>query len=217
MPRSPVQSEAPRQTQREAQATARREQFLDVALELFARKGVRGTTVRDLAQAAGVTEGALYVYFPSKEALLSALIEQRNPGRGVREMIEQQRGVPIREALCNVGRSYLNEAFRNRQFLTLAMREAQENRELAGELGSYVRQALEAGVGLFRERIESGELRPHDPEVSFRMLQGSLQAHFLQQTLLAPPLPVRDGETFLQGVVDLLLQGIAAPDPEASE
>jgi AcrR family transcriptional regulator len=207
----------PRKTPREAQAAARREQFLDVALELFSKRGVRGTTVRDLAQAAGVTEGALYVYFPSKKALVSALIEQRNPGIRVRESIEQQHGVPIREALCNVGRCYLDEAFRNRRFLMLAMREAQEDRELAEELGSFIRQALEAGVGLFRERISTGELRPHDPEVSFRMLQGSLQAHFLQQTILTPPLPVRDSETYLQGVVDLLLQGISTEAREVAE
>lgn len=209
MTRSPAEPEPPRQTQRDAQAAARREQFLDVALELFAKKGVRGATVRDLARAAGVTEGALYVYFPSKRALVSALIEQRGPGKRLREAIDQQRGTPIREALCNVGRAYLDEVFQNRRFLMLAFREAPEDRELAEELGAFVRQALEAGVGLFRERIETGELRPHDPEVSFRMLQGSLQAHFLQQTILSPPLPVRDAETFLQGVVDLLLQGIA--------
>lgn len=40
-----------------------------VALELFAEKGVDGTTVRDIAQAAGVAEGSLYRHFEGKDAL----------------------------------------------------------------------------------------------------------------------------------------------------
>jgi AcrR family transcriptional regulator len=39
------------------------------AVKLFARKGIDATSVRDIAQAAGVAEGALYRHYPSKEAL----------------------------------------------------------------------------------------------------------------------------------------------------
>jgi AcrR family transcriptional regulator len=47
------------------------------ALALFARKGVAGTSIRDIAAAAGVSEGALYRHFPSKDALVAGLFAER--------------------------------------------------------------------------------------------------------------------------------------------
>ncbi|CAA0113494.1 Uncharacterised protein [Starkeya nomas] len=48
-----------------------------VALELFAGKGVAGTSVRDIAQGVGVSEGALYRHFASKEELARELFLTR--------------------------------------------------------------------------------------------------------------------------------------------
>lgn len=50
------------------------------ALRLFAEKGVDGTSVRDIAQAVGVSEGALYRHFASKDALARELFLSRYAG-----------------------------------------------------------------------------------------------------------------------------------------
>lgn len=47
----------------------RRAQFLDAARQVFAEKGLAGASTRDIAKAAGASEGLLYRYFPSKEDL----------------------------------------------------------------------------------------------------------------------------------------------------
>jgi len=52
---------------------ATRARITGAALRLFAERGVDGTSVRDIALAAGVAEGALYRHFPSKEALARSL------------------------------------------------------------------------------------------------------------------------------------------------
>jgi len=52
---------------------ATRERIEAAARRLFAARGVDGTSIRDIAQAAGVAEGSLYRHFPSKEALAHAL------------------------------------------------------------------------------------------------------------------------------------------------
>jgi AcrR family transcriptional regulator len=56
-------------------ASARREQLLDVALEVFARQGYHGTSMNDVADAAGVTKPVLYQHFESKRELYLALLE----------------------------------------------------------------------------------------------------------------------------------------------
>ncbi|MCG5241241.1 TetR/AcrR family transcriptional regulator [Azospirillum doebereinerae] len=50
-----------------------RHKVRDAAIALFAQKGVRATTVKDIARSAGVSEGALYRHWPSKEELAAEL------------------------------------------------------------------------------------------------------------------------------------------------
>ena len=60
----------------EARGTAR-ERLLDAAAEVFAERGYRAASVEDLAAAAGLTKGAVYWNFASKEDVFFALIEER--------------------------------------------------------------------------------------------------------------------------------------------
>lgn len=57
-------------------ADKRRDQLLNVAAELFAERGYRGTTTAELAKAAGVTEPILYRHFASKLELFVTLIDE---------------------------------------------------------------------------------------------------------------------------------------------
>ena len=55
---------------------ATRVRILESAQNLFASKGFNRTTTRDLARAAGIATGTLFNYFPSKEAIVVALVEE---------------------------------------------------------------------------------------------------------------------------------------------
>ncbi len=57
-------------------ATARREQILDVALQVFANAGFHGASMNDVADAVGVTKPVLYQHFDSKRDLYQALIDE---------------------------------------------------------------------------------------------------------------------------------------------
>ncbi len=52
---------------------SRKESVMDAAAALFARHGYHGTSIRDIAKTVGVTPGAIYAHFPSKQALLVAV------------------------------------------------------------------------------------------------------------------------------------------------
>src|ERR1043165_3023590 len=54
-------------------AEARREAIVDAVRDVFAEKGFDGTTTRELADAAGVSEALLFKHFPNKEALFTAM------------------------------------------------------------------------------------------------------------------------------------------------
>ena len=56
----------------EARAEARRQQIIDATIRCIARKGFQATTIPDICQEAGLSTGAVYGYFKSKEEILEA-------------------------------------------------------------------------------------------------------------------------------------------------
>src|ERR1700683_4503595 len=55
----------------------RRNQLIEVALDLFYRKGFGGTTTKEIATAAGVTEAIIFRHFPTKQALSTAVLDSK--------------------------------------------------------------------------------------------------------------------------------------------
>jgi TetR/AcrR family transcriptional regulator, transcriptional repressor of aconitase len=53
----------------------RRQQILEAATECFARQGFHGTSMQDIFDASGLSAGAVYRYFPSKDSLIMAIAE----------------------------------------------------------------------------------------------------------------------------------------------
>lgn len=59
----------------DARRTDTRERILEVAAHLFAERGFAGTSIRDIADALGVTKAALYYHFASKDDILQAIVD----------------------------------------------------------------------------------------------------------------------------------------------
>jgi AcrR family transcriptional regulator len=59
-------------------AALRRDHILDAATRVFAAKGYRVATIRDVARAAGVADGTIYNYFANKDALLFGVLDRLN-------------------------------------------------------------------------------------------------------------------------------------------
>ena len=69
---APTLSSSPHRQRRKE---TRPQELLDAALLLFVEKGFAATRSEEVAKAAGVSKGTLYLYFPSKEELLKAVIQ----------------------------------------------------------------------------------------------------------------------------------------------
>jgi TetR/AcrR family transcriptional regulator len=59
-------------------ANDRRRQLLETALDLFSQKGYQGTTTKEIAAAAGVTEAIIFRHFPTKSDLYSAVLDLKH-------------------------------------------------------------------------------------------------------------------------------------------
>ena len=56
------------------QPVSRRDELLDLAATMFAERGLRATTVRDIADSAGILSGSLYHHFKSKEQMVEEVL-----------------------------------------------------------------------------------------------------------------------------------------------
>jgi AcrR family transcriptional regulator len=67
----------------------RKNQIIHEAIRLFSRKGFDGVTIRQLAEACGITEPALYRHFPSKEAIYDAVLDALKTFQNCEELFER--------------------------------------------------------------------------------------------------------------------------------
>lgn len=73
MPARPKNALTPQSDAKESKAEASRARIMDVAQKLFARRGFEGVSIREIAQALGMTTASLYYHFPSKEEIFVAV------------------------------------------------------------------------------------------------------------------------------------------------
>lgn len=194
---------------RAEQAAARREQLLDVALELFAERGYGWTSMRDLADEVGVSPGLVYHYFPSKEDLLRAVVDERSLVPEIRAVMAAADGRTVDEVLLEIVTRFQALLRRRSALLRLLLSESQTN-EMVRQVW---REAVATGAGLvadyLQQRVTCGELRPHRALIAARMLIPPVVFMHLQG--------VTDDD-WLTDLVDLLLNGLrAVPQIDAEE
>jgi TetR/AcrR family transcriptional regulator len=68
-------------------ATDRRRQLIEAAMDLFARKGFAGTTTKEIALAAGVSEAIIFRHFRTKGELYTAIIEHYIHSAGTQQVL----------------------------------------------------------------------------------------------------------------------------------
>ena len=151
---------------------SRKPQILEAAARLFASRGYEGTSVRDIADAAGMLNGSLYSHYDSKESIFHEVI-RRALVDATTELAEILASEPrAAERLRLAFRAYL------RQSSNLGASIGRQWRSLTGQRRASVRRQREAYASLwqriFEEGIASGELRAANPWLARVMAQGTV-------------------------------------------
>lgn len=153
-------------------ATTRRERVLDVMADLVIRQGYDKTSIREIAEEAGLGRGLIYVLFRNKDDILDALI-RRELLAYITAWMEQIEADPHGGTIGGIYRAIL-VAIRQRPFMAALMR---RDRRL---WGAYLRkpgsalaslQSAVPGTGLIDALQEVGAIRPDaDPLVASHIL-----------------------------------------------
>jgi AcrR family transcriptional regulator len=204
----------------------RRNQILDAAALLFARKGYKGATIREIAREAGVAEGTIYNYFDSKHDLLISL-----PQRISWPMVSSF----VRSARSQGPDTMADDEEQMVQLLQASMTSIQQHTDAVKVLLAYIpfmeeeiqSQFLEQTTlfftrifdleGFLQSRIEAGTFRSLDTAIAARAFVGMVLIFVLSQEILpgrkAVPMSY---EKIAREVVQLFLYGAVA-QPEEGE
>lgn len=162
----------------------RPDEILDAALDLFVTQGFHRTTVEQIARAAQLSKGAVYLYFPSKPDLLVALVR-----RGVGSLAEQAAaelrsfdGDPrraLRKLFTHLGQR-ISQDPNFAKVPRLILHEAPSSPALADIYrAEVIDKALPALIDLLRRGMQAGLIRQLDPEMTARAVLGPILAHLL--------------------------------------
>jgi len=189
-------------------------ELLEAALAVFAQHGYRNTRLDDVAEAAGVTKGAIYHYFDTKEDLLRSVIEHYQTiafGRADEALL--RRDLPPSERLSLLVRKIFSSGeTRNRQLLGLLIR------GIAHEVPRVHARWLRDGpvrlwtlvADLIEEGKAAGEFRADaDSEVAARLLVSGLilQRLWSDDADAVPTLHIDDAR-LIDAAIELLLASL---------
>ncbi|MES2177526.1 MAG: TetR/AcrR family transcriptional regulator [Gemmatimonadota bacterium] len=199
---------------RERRPDQRPQELLEAALDVFARKGYRAARLDDVAEAAGVTKGAIYHYFDTKEELLLGVVEHfQDVAFGRVEDVLRDKTLPPSARIGLLVRRMFSNPDRTRGELFLVLL-----RDVAHEMPRVHHRWLRTGpmrlwgliASLVEEGKEAGEFRADaDSEVGARLLVSGLMLQLIWQQH-APHLReiTIDEERVVNAAVELFLASL---------
>jgi len=202
----------PRETRRRAGAD-RREQILREAMACFAEDGFRGTTIKTLAARVGISEAALYRYFPGKDALYAAIIAHKmNAVDLVAVLAPVAERRDDRALFTSLAREIVARVEADPTLLRLLYYSALEGHELAEPFfEARVKRLREFVADYVARRIDEGDFLRLDPVLAARAFLGMVYDHLNVRLVLGRtetyPQPT---EEVIETFVTIFLRGMRA-------
>lgn len=164
-------------------ARSRREEILDIALDLMAEHGASATSMRSLATACHLNVAALYHYFPSKADLLRSVIEERRYGLRLRDAPAIDVTLPPRDRLVALVLAMWDGVREEEAVWRLLLGEALRGDETAAAVGRDILEALAPALRDWLAELftEPDGTRSLDPDAVANVLVSTVFSFFIGQ------------------------------------
>jgi AcrR family transcriptional regulator len=170
----------------------RRQQILQTAIDLFSKRGFRGTTTKEIANAAGVSEAMVFRHFANKEALYGAILDTKSCSEGV-QRFPWEENEAVKKAIddkddyaffYNMALSAMTKHQSDEGFMRLLFYSALEEHELADRFfKDFIVRVYDFIGGYIKQRQRDGAFREIEPRVAVRAYLGMLIHHSLNNIL----------------------------------
>lgn len=192
-----------------------RQTILEAAYELFLEQGYAATSMRQIAERAGLALGGIYNHFDGKEAIFADLIIDRHPYQQVLPILLETPADDIESFVRTAARTMVEELGKRPDFIKLMFIEIVEfnGRNMARVMDTVLPQVLPLVARFARvKRL----LKDIPPFVFFRAFLGLFFSYYMTELLLAnTPAARMQGDNALDHFVEIFLHGVLA-DKEPS-
>ena len=188
------------------------ETVLEVATDLFVERGFNGTTMEAVAQAADIGKQALYMRYPDKESLFTAVIERLKDDE-VFQHLPPPDDLPVEEGFRKRLRAIMADSAQPKSVLVckLVMREGHRFPGLVSLIGDV---SLERFIGplaaYLDERRRRGEIRDIDPLATAGMCADLIFAEITRAMFREEALSAEDGTRAADRIAEMVFRGIGA-------
>lgn len=202
-------------------AEERRREIVRVAVKLFSQRGFRGTTTKEIAQAAGVSEAIIFRHFATKEELYRAILDHvsceggiADPEELVGEAIRRKDDRAVFEGLALHALEHHED---DKEFHRLLLYAALEGHELAQMFWERtVKEFYEFMGAYIEERQRDGAMIEIEPRIIVRTFIGTIIHHSLNNNLWDPQRRLLDisNKEAARSFTEVLLRGISVSEAE---
>ncbi len=187
---------------------ARRERILDAAELCFARAGFHRCTMQDICREAGISPGALYVYFASKEDLIAGIVE-RDRAKLASELAELSSAPDLLDALAKLGEHYAVERPHYKSVLGIEIGgEATRNPAVGATFRSvdvFCRQSFEQ---VFARARHDGKITPEEDPKTLAEVVSLIGDGLFWRRAVDPDFDVHKMMPILVRIVSMLLNPV---------
>jgi len=191
----------------------RRNQLLEVSLDEFSRRGFKGTTTKEIAAAARVTEAVIFQHFPSKEALYTAILDSGMGSWEEDEWLAEIKSCVDRnddeELFRSLARHIIRSCYREPRFMRLILFAALEDHKLGlARLHEHVAPTFQLILDHIGRRQKQGALTGMDAHTILSALNGMAHHYGLFAHVFGAPIPKASDDEMAESFTRILMHGI---------
>lgn len=197
------------------QPEQRRDLILRAALRTFAKHGLRGATMEQIGQEAGITAAAIYWYFRSKEDLIEAIFENYTALPHLRQLATLPVGDEEAQ-IRNLANRVLDIFDQRADIIKMVLGASTSRPDLAAEVFEQIKSKLLMEMARYIDRrVEAGIFRPGNSLARAQALISPIIIYTLAHHVFGDAYPL-DRQTAIAEFVGIFIHGVAAASPQPS-
>lgn len=182
----------------------------DAAIELFMEYGYHATSMRQIAERAGLALGGIYNHFKSKDEIFEAIVVDKHPYKKILPLIQQAEGETLEEFLGSATRIVINELTSQPYYIKVMLIEIAEFNGVHG--AALIKEIAPNILPVFERIVKTRkELRVTHPVILMRSFIGMMLSYMITEIIISKSIlnKVMPKNT-LDAYVDIYMHGILA-------